>query len=445
MSNTKRHVYFVGSQSEVAHHAAPLLANLDASSDVQIIACEEVVTTAKRGDIAIFFSEHFDRFRQAILELKDNGVPTIYLVDGILEWRNAWENSPQEPACPFTMRPVLCDKVAVIGHSQARVLSSWNNGGKIEVVGIPRLDTWTERWRSGQKSSEDQSSTFRVLVTTAKTPGFTPDQIETTARSLADLKSWFDANDSINGRSIEVTWRLTAGLEDHIGVSNELSDLSGTELQDSIAHCDAMITTPSTAMLEGMLQHKPVAILNYHHCPTYVPAAWNIHGSRAIDAVLRQLADPAEECLHYQQSILADTLQVAETASERLIQLIHSMLASATAQTEPGKSLEFGTNLLPAADFDPKLNSRVTKLNSAEVFSNFNEFAVDTKADALRAQLAHARREIDHLHRIQKGLKAELEEAHSIFEQIQQHPIAGPVVRIRERFLQFVSRNTKES
>ena len=440
----KRHVYFVGSHREVAHQAAPLLAKADASLDVQVVSCDEVVAAAKRGDIAIFFSEHFDRFRQAVVSLKDKGVPTIYLVDGILEWRNAWENGPQEPACPFTMRPVLCDKVAVIGDSQARVLSSWNNGGKIEVVGIPRLDALSERWRSEQQVSKDQSDCFRVLVTTAKTPGFTPEQIETTVRSLADLKTWFDAHDSIDARPIEVTWRLTAGLEDRIGVSNELSDLSGREIQDSIAQCDAMITTPSTAMLEGMLQHKPVALLNYHRHPTYVPAAWNIHCPQSIDEVLRQLARPASECLHYQQTILADSLQVAQAASDRLIQLIHSILASAAQQTKTGKSLGFKANLLPVAGFAQNLNGVPIKLNSSEVFRDYNEFVVDAEPEALREQLAHARREIDHLHRIQDGLKAELAEAHEIFEQIQQHPIAGPIVRIRERFLQFVSRNPKE-
>ena len=253
----KRQVYFVGSPREVAHHAAPI--EREASVEVQVIAANEVVATANRGDIAVFFSEHFDRFRQAIVELKQKGVPTIYLVDGILEWRNAWENHLQEPACPFTMRPVLCDKVAVIGRSQARVLSSWGNAGKIELVGIPRLDGLAERWRENEdvKAAVDANPPFRVLVTSAKTPGFTPEQMEVTRQSLTDLKSWFDTNDVVDGRAIEVTWRLTAGLEDRLAVTNQLSGLDGQELQDELANCDALITTPSTAMLEGMLQGKP--------------------------------------------------------------------------------------------------------------------------------------------------------------------------------------------
>lgn len=463
VGSMQRHVYFVGSNSEVAHHAAPLMK--EDSFVTKIIAAEDVVSTAVQGDVAIFFSEHFDRFRQAVVELKAKRVATIYLVDGILEWRNAWENGPEEPACPFTMRPVLADKVAVIGASQARLLSSWGNGGKIEVVGIPRLDQWTEIWRSttspslregqavmpkGQhptgegSASSKETAPFRVLVATAKTPGFTTQQIETTVRSLSNLKSWFDVTDEVAGRPLEVTWRLTAGLENKIEVENNLSDLSGEELQQAIANCDAFITTPSTSMLEAMLQHKPTALLNYHLCPTYVPAAWNIHSADSIETVMQQLADSCQARLHFQQAIVADALQIAEPATDRLIQLIHSMIASCQQQVNGNDPLKFEANLLPNPVFAPPLEDHISKLGHAAVFENFNEFVVDTDSAAMKAQLAHARREIEHRQRIEDGLKAELAEAHSIFEQINQHPIAGPIVRIRERFIKFMN-NKKDS
>ena len=186
----QRQVYFVGTESEVSHHAAPLMN--ETSFCTSVIDAVQVVETANAGDIAIFFSEHFDRFRQAIVELKEKRVATIYLVDGILEWRNAWENSNEEPACPFTMRPVLSDKVAVIGPSQARVLSCWGNTKKIETVGIPRLDFWTDHWRNVDHRQVDrQSDHFRVLISTAKTPGFTSEQILKVTPSLDSLSCIF--------------------------------------------------------------------------------------------------------------------------------------------------------------------------------------------------------------------------------------------------------------
>ena len=311
----QRQVYFVGSGSEVAHQMAPL-ENEDSFS-TQVIGADAVVDVANPGEVAIFFSEHFDRFRQAVVELKAKRVATIYLVDGILEWRNAWENSEEEPACPFTMRPVLCDKVAAIGMSQARTLADWGNAGRIEVVGIPRLDALSDAWRSFESDSStlSESAPFRVLVATAKTPGFTAEQVATTVRSLSDVKSWIASNQTINGRPIEVSWRLTAGLENEVGVENSLSSLTGDDLHDAIQNCDAMITTPSTSMLESMLLHKPTALLDYHHCPDFVPAAWKIHSQESIGSVLEQLVDVNSARMQFQNSQLTDTLQVAEPAS----------------------------------------------------------------------------------------------------------------------------------
>ena len=440
----QRRVFFVGSETEVGHHASPL-SNADSIS-VQIIDPASVVAAAEPGDIAIFFSEHFDRFRQAVVELKEKRVATIYLVDGILEWRNAWENRADEPACPFTMRPALCDKVATIGASQSRILSGWGNAGKLEVVGIPRIDGLADSWRSsnGYQPSPD-SGPFRLLVATAKTPGFTTEQVETTTRSLSDLKSWLESNATIAGRAVEVTWRLTAGIESKIGVENSLSDLSGVELHEAIGNCDAFITTPSTSMLEAMLHHKPTALLDYHQCPSYVPAAWKIQSAESISPVLNQLANPEASKLQFQNAVLTDSLQVAEPATDRLVQLIHSMSTACQQQLSADNSLEFVPNLLPPPVFASQLSGAHCTMDFASVFANYNEFNDGSDLLQLQAQLAHARREVEHQKRIGDGLKAELAEAHSIFEQIHQHPIAGPIVRIRERFIEFMNRNKEEN
>lgn len=434
----QRSVYFVGSESEVAHHAAPVM-RCDTFS-VQIVAPTEIVDLAQPGDIAIFFSEHFDRFRQSIMELKAKHVGTIYLIDGILEWRNAWENRVDEPACPLAMRPVLCDKAAVIGASQARTLSNWGNGSKIEVVGIPRLDPLRQRWLDGAmpRSSNDSPRPFRVLVLSAKTPGFTNTQIETSRRSLLALKTFFDLNQKINGREIEVHWRLTAGLDKAIGVKNQISDLTGSELVSAMEGCDAVISMPSTAMLESMLLRHPVALLDFHNCPTYVPAAWEIRDSESIGSVVSQLLNPCPRRMQFQNEVLSDALQIGEPATDRILELLRKMFDIMDQQMDSPTPFQFPSQLL---------GSTVSPKNQFVPHELYPELeALDPRLEdfEVRAQLAHARREINHLQRIQQGLQDELAEAHSIFEQIQQHPIAGPIVRIRERIIALMKSKSEE-
>jgi hypothetical protein len=63
----------------------------------------------------------------------------------------------------------------------------------------------------------------------------------------------------------------------------------------------------------------------------------------------------------------------------------------------------------------------------------------------LQAELGHARREIQHLQRQIAQLQAELSEAHEIFRQIHEHPIAGPLVRVRQKLLQTMRQWTGKS
>ncbi len=433
-------LFFVGQPHEVQHHAAPLAERFA----VQIVGPEQVVQIALPGDLAIFYSEHFDRFRVAIQQLKQQQVGTLYLLDGILEWRNAWENRSDEPACPFTMRPVLAHKAACIGPSQARILYSWGNSGKTEIVGIPRFDKL-----QGKQRIPSLSGVFRVLVMTAKTPGFTDDQLQRTKQSLVDLKNWFEqSNYRVAGREIQVVWRLTAGLDREIGVANELSDLTGRELPTLLTQVDAVISTPSTAMLEAMLLGLPVAALDYYHCPNYLKLAWTIHNTDSIGTTLRELINPPESKLFYQQSQLTDVLYMpvlhadlqtplGPTATDRLETLVQEMLRSMRSQVTVDQPLRFADRILAPINL-----SSTNEFDHAKIYPLAPEFANPNLVE-LQVELAHARREIQHVQRELAQVQSELDLAHSIFEQIQQHPIAGPIVRLRQKFLDWFARNEK--
>jgi hypothetical protein len=435
-------VFFVGLPTEVGHHAAPIAERIP----IQVVAADQVDSIAKPGDLAIFFSEHFDRFRHLITLLKQRQVATLYMIDGILEWRNAWENRDDEPACPFTMRPVLAHKAACIGPSQARVLEAWGNRGKSEIVGVPRFDRF---WNSSKNKVRDPSK-FQLLVMTAKVPGFTPEQLARTRQSLIDLKSWIDreqiAREVLPNRKLNVCWRLTAGLDQELQIENELSDLTGRELADQLLEADAVISTPSTAMLEAMIFGLPVASLDYHLCPSYLSTAWTIGHAAAIKQVIAELAHPPESKLLFQRTHLHDALALAPdietrpaaTATDRMVDLIQGMREIAQRRIEENQPLQFPFQIL-----NP-IPPAVHAFDHQQMFPRFREFELTDQSDdplMLRVELAQARREIEHLQRELAQCKSELGQAHSIFDQIHQHPVAGPIVRLRQKFLDWQSRN----
>ncbi|MBC7854799.1 MAG: hypothetical protein IAF94_15310 [Pirellulaceae bacterium] len=332
-------IYYVGTPAEVEHHARPLASDFD----VRIAPPEELLRHAQPGDVCIFFNEFFPRFREVNHELVRRQCPSLYALDGILEWRCSWE-FPPGISCLWSMRPVLSHKIACIGSSQARTLESWGNTGKCEVVGLPRMDGLLSR----QPRQRDPSEPFTILVLTAKSAGFNEEQLQRTTQSLVDLKSWLDRNPTIRGTPLRAVWRITQGLETAVGIENSLRDTTGQDLAAALASTDAVITTASTSMLEGMLQGVPLALLDYHNCPHYVPAAWRITAAAHWDQVLPELLDPSPAKMAYQKSILQDALECSSPALPRLTQLIEGMHTLATKRIAAGLELSFPRRILPS-------------------------------------------------------------------------------------------------
>lgn len=413
-------VHFIGTKPEVAHHAAPL----DGKVDYRITPAESILELAKPGDVAVFYSEHFDRFRDACIQLKQQNVATLYMLDGILEWRNAWEDAADGPACPFTMRPVLSHKVACIGASQKRILDSWGNEGKTEVTGVPRFDHLPRPPRTATINTD--SGTFKILIATAKTPAFNEVQAERVERSLSDLKTFFESDSLPDGRPIQIVWRVSEALAEKLQVNNSLDDLTGAGLAAQLQDVDAVISTASTLMLEAMLFDRPLALLDYHNTPAYVKSAWRIGCREHIRPVVSELLRPADQKMLFQRTELNDAAYCQTDASARMAQLIQTMQELAMKQVAAKKPLSFAQNLLPLAE--PASSSDVD-FQHKNVFPNFNEFSIDDRPE-LQSQLGHSRREVEHLKHRLSIREEELAHAHQIFDKVNNHPIIGPVIKL---------------
>lgn len=418
-------IYYVGSQAETGHHAAPL----QALAPVRIADPDEVQRLARPGDLAIFFSEHFHRFRNAWYQLHQRGCLTLYAIDGILEWRNAWENGVEEPACPSTMRPVLSDKAACIGAAQARILDAWGNRGKTEIVGLPRLDELLAAGpRPPSRIDAVSGRPLRILVTTAKWPGYTPEQVQRIRQSLRDLQAWSLRNLQLDGRSLSWTWRLTGSLAADIGVDNTLTSTDGEELVALLEQSDVVITTPSTVMLEAMASGLPVAILDYTNSPAYTPAAWQITAREQIDPVLARLAAPAAHRLAHQHGLLAEALQIGEPAAPRMIELCQAMIRHGHDCRQAGRPLEWPPRLL-----DPAAGHSVDA-SGATAAERLPAGPATAEVDAL---INENQRQLGVLQRRVELLESELARAAEGFSKIASHPILGPLLKVRQTALRF--------
>lgn len=268
-------------------------------------------------------------------------VPVLILADGVLEYRNTWENPDIADGSVF--QPLIGHKLACIGRSQARTVESWGNVGKCEIVGLPRLD----QVANSKYLPVQRDGPFRILIATANTPAFTPAQREKVVESLYLLRQRFDINNTVNGRPVEIIWRLTDGLEKELGfpcVSDPLS--KPMPLTDAIEMADAVITTPSTLYLESVLKRRPTAILDFNNSPVYVPSAWTITAPAHFNSVICELENPPAAKMLYQRFVLNDQLQHGQPARSRLFELIDSMIQRGIEARNSGCRIELPGRIL---------------------------------------------------------------------------------------------------
>jgi hypothetical protein len=265
------------------------------------------------------------------------GIPSLTLQDGILEWRCQYENplfgagggAPQH-------QPVLADKIACLGNQSARQIAAWGNAQKVEITGMPRLD-----YLLSSDFPATRKPGNRVLIMTAKNPGFTAEQHEITVRSLKDLKKCLEAR-----KELTVTWRISPKVVEELGVENQYRQAASQELTALLKETDAVITTPSTAILEAMLLKRPVAVLDYHNVPRFLPTAWTVSAPQHLDAVIDELLDPSPRKLAFQQDCLNDSLFCSGPAAPRIARLLREMVRLAQEAKKQGSPLRLPANMV---------------------------------------------------------------------------------------------------
>lgn len=269
--------------------------------------------------------------------LESRRIPVLILADGILEYRNTWENPTLADGAVF--QPVVGHKLACLGRAQARIVESWGQLGKCEVVGSPRIDAIADEVLPVQADGP-----FRILIASASTPAFNQQQRDQVVQSLRDLKRRFESNNYVNFRPVEVSWRLTDGLHQEVGV--EASKQKDIALSDAIELVDAVITTPSTMYLESVLKRRPTAVLDYSNSPSYVSSAWQITAPAHINRVLQELESPPAPKMKFQRSTLEDQLELGNS-KQRLHQLIQGMADCGSVAREQNRDLELPQRMLP--------------------------------------------------------------------------------------------------
>lgn len=290
-------------------------------------------------DIILTVSDWRADIAKLLLEARTLKIPTLMFQDGTLDWiiQNLGERYAGTGG-PTHFHPILTDKIAAIGFQSARLISSWNDSNKVEVVGSPILQSEIEdavEYRNQRPSLKSQ--TYNILVTSTRQGWFCEVHRIAVVKGLFDLKSYLLSRDDIT-----VCWRLSRDLAKILGVENDMKIKESYELVPLIKEADFVISFQSTVVVEAMLYGKPVAIIDYLNVPQYYGTGWLINHKDQIPTIVDSLIQANPNRMIFQEYQLRDILFLNSNSIDRAKLLIKEMVKFRVEN----ESLDFPSNLL---------------------------------------------------------------------------------------------------
>ena len=314
-------------------------------------------------------------------------LPILILCDGVLEYRNSWQNPKIAPGSLY--QTLFGHKLACLGRAPARIIESFGQVGACEVVGQPRFDLL-------QKSEclpVQNEGPFRLLVTTARTPAFTEDQHKNVVEGLRQIQERFERNCGAAGRKISLNWRLPDDIREELGIDPTPIELGKKpSVSEAIENSDAVITTPSTVYLDSLIKRRPTAILDFNNCPSFVPSAWTISAAKHINPVLEELAVPPPAKMLFQRMTLHDQLELDGNSETRLFKLFQVMIDAGVKARKNDADLILPPKILP----DPRHGFSAPD-DDFDLQALFPQSMAHQQSDIalLQQELAHALTRID--------------------------------------------------
>lgn len=239
------------------------------------------------------------------------GVATLLLMDGVVEYRNTFVN-PDVPE--RYLRPAPVDAVACAGEIDRARLWSWGNVAV--ATGLPRI---CAAFPKPLPIKDLQIS--GLLIATARRPAFDAAERRRLAAALRDVRA--AAQEA--GWGDRLMWRLTAGLDEELGVANDTRPL-----RECLADCRGVLTTPSTLLLEAMAAGRACGVLHPQDGPLWQEAMGEWRGAdvsprQDLVALLRRMAAPDEADWRRQRRAM-ERMHAEGQPAARVAEMMVSML-----------------------------------------------------------------------------------------------------------------------
>lgn len=261
-------------------------------------------------DLVISFNFFSDLGNMIILKAKLQGVKTLLVNDGILEWSNMFNNKNVLNKNTPQFHPIMHDYFFCVGRTEALYFESL---GQKTYNYIPIRMNNTKTIKRPEPKHD-------FLITTANTPYHNRKEKTLLIATLKKIKR------DLDGLKLSYGFRV---FDEFLIKELAITDNYITEnFSDTIKNFKCLITTPSSIMVTAMELNIPVAQIIYRDCPIFVQSGWIISNLN-LDSTFYSMLNQEKERMDFQKFQVqnyfnsnADILELVSAAPPKNIKKI---------------------------------------------------------------------------------------------------------------------------
>lgn len=261
-------------------------------------------------DLVISFNFFSDLGNMVILKAKLQGVKTLLVVDGILEWSNMFNNKDVIKKNIFQFHPIIHDYFFCVGRTEALYFESLGQKTR-NYIPIRMNNT---------KKITLQNPKHDFLITTANTAYHNQKEKTLLIATLKKIKTDLD--------NLNLTFGFRIIDEFLIKELDITNNYIAENFSDTIKNFKCLITTPSSIIVTAMELNIPVAQIIYRDCPIFVQSGWIISNLN-LDSTYDSMLKFEKERMDFQKFQLqnyfnsnADILEIVSAPPQKKIKKI---------------------------------------------------------------------------------------------------------------------------
>lgn len=238
-------------------------------------------------DLVVYTIYSSSLYNLIVYNLKCNNIKTMLLMDGICEFSNFINNKNICNLGLENYHPIIADSIGVVGDMAQLYFNSYGVNAVRYLP--PRVLPCRRQYNNGNEM-------FDFLITTANTAYYDEHEFSVLVNLIKKVIETLDKN------NMTYCFRVfDENLIQELEISASTNFKSG-DFGTCVSKAKAVITTPSSIVLDSMNMGLPVATLVYRDSPLFIQSGWMLVRDSIKGEVFDSMLVQDSKRMHFQKA-----------------------------------------------------------------------------------------------------------------------------------------------